>query len=291
MLFLLSLFSLPLAMALPKVLIYSRTLGFRHESIPTAISALQSQTSKYNVLFDATEDNTFFTQSNLSNYDAILFLSTTDSNATVRVEVLNTDEKAAFQQYLALGGNYIGVHSSSDSLTETPFFGNETGAYFDYHPPLTNATIVVLNSSNPSTSGLPTRWPVQDEMYNFKSDPRSLGAFVLLTVDESTYTDTGTRVYNQGSPHPIAWGQEHGAGALMGGASAPVTGIGRSWYTSLGHLSETWEDPLFLSHVMGGIQWALESGSTRAFNTQALVGNANSTTPTSSRSATVSGST
>jgi Trehalose utilisation len=67
--------------------------SFRHESIPTAISALQSQTSKYNVLFDATEDNTFFTQSNLSNYDAILFLSTTDSNATARVEVLNTDEK------------------------------------------------------------------------------------------------------------------------------------------------------------------------------------------------------
>lgn len=165
-----------LVTALPKVLIFSRTLGFRHESIPTAISALESHGPDANIQFDATEDPTKFTDSNLAQYDGILFLMTTDSNDTTRIEVLDPDQKvcplrsdvlsesietlsqSAFLQYLSLGGNYIGVHSASDCLTATPWFGNETGAsgahvrnmlmrkaipgaYFDYHPALQNGCV------------------------------------------------------------------------------------------------------------------------------------------------------
>jgi Trehalose utilisation len=61
------------------------------------------------------------------------------------------------------------------------------GALFDYHPALTNATVVVEDANHPSTSALPTRWQVQDEMYNFRSDPRGLGAVVLLSADETSY--------------------------------------------------------------------------------------------------------
>ncbi|KAF8339890.1 class I glutamine amidotransferase-like protein [Cantharellus anzutake] len=246
---------------------------YRHASIPTAINTLKTHGLNYNVTFDSTEDQTQFTGPNLANYDAILFLSTTDSDNNPRQEILDADEKAAFQQYLTLGGNYIGVHSSSDSLTASPFFGNETGAVFDSHATLQNATILVINSSNPSTSSLPAHWPVYDEIYNFKSDPRSLGAFVLLSVNESSYTPDPPK-FDQGSPHPIAWGQEHGAGAFVGVASPPITSkVGRSWYTSLGHTSEIWENDLFIQHVMGGITWALASHTTRAFNSTSSVGN------------------
>lgn len=65
---------------------------------------------------------------------------------------------------------------------------SSVGALFDYHPPLTNATVVVEDANHPSTSMLPTRWEVEDEMYNFRSDPRTHGAKVILSVDESTYT-------------------------------------------------------------------------------------------------------
>jgi hypothetical protein len=77
-------------------------------------------------------------------------------------------------------------HSNIDLLYDlviSPF----TGALFDYHPPLTNATIIVEDANHPSTASLPSRWQVQDEMYNFRSDPRDMGAQVILSVDETSY--------------------------------------------------------------------------------------------------------
>jgi len=128
---------------------------------------------------------------------------------------------------------------------------------------------------------LPAQWHVQDEMYNFKSDPRLLGAVVVLSANESSYSDPGPRTYDQGTPHPTAWHQEHGAGVENGGVA------GRSFYTSLGHLNETWQDDLFLGHVVGGISWALRSNTARAFNSSSRVGNPGS----ASSSAVVSGAT
>ncbi|KAF8309936.1 class I glutamine amidotransferase-like protein, partial [Clavulina sp. PMI_390] len=266
---LLTLAAFATASPLAKILIFSRTLGYRHDSIPTAISQLKAHgpsASPTAIQFDATEDPTFFTSGNLSQYDALLFLMTTDSSDTPRVEVLDSDQKTAFLNYLGAGGNYIGIHAASDSLTSTPFFGNETGAYFDYHPALQNGTVVVLNASNPATSSMPTRWNYEEEFYNFKSDPRTLGATVLLTVDESTYTDTGTRKYDEGTPHPLAWVQDHGAGASFASPAPSTSATGRSFYTSLGHLNSTWETSTYMDHVMGGIGWALLSNTTLAFS-------------------------
>ncbi|KAJ7116381.1 trehalose utilization-domain-containing protein [Mycena epipterygia] len=261
-----------------RVLVYTATKGFRHDSIPTAIEALKNQSSSLNLVFDNTEDETQFTDEILAGYDAIMFVSTTG-------EVLDDSGKTAFQHYLNLGGNFVGVHSASDSLVNTTFYGHELGAYFDYHPALQNATVDVLDASHPSTSMLPAEWHITEEMYNFKSDPRAIGAIVLLSANESSYVDNGTRNFDQGTPHPSAWFQEHGAGVESGQIA------GRSFYTSLGHLNETWQDPLFMAHVTGGLTWTLQANTTRAFNASALVGNSgvftsSSTAPAASTSST-----
>ncbi|PVF98110.1 class I glutamine amidotransferase-like protein [Serendipita vermifera] len=250
-------------MPIPKILIYSATAGYRHESIPTAITALQNLGIQNNISFDATEDRSKFEDQYLGQFDALLFLSNSDEGAG----------KDAFQRYLDAGGNFIGIHGASACLFTTPFFNRTVGALFDYHPPLTNATIIVEDASHPSTSSLPSRWQVQDEVYNFRSDPRDVGAQVILSVDETSYVDNGTRTYNQGSPHPIAWYQDRLAGTSV--TDLPV--VGRSWYTSLGHLSATWEDETFLSHIMGGIAWTLASHTTRAFNSSGRVGSTEET--------------
>ncbi|KAH7873455.1 trehalose utilization-domain-containing protein [Lentinula edodes] len=261
-----------------KVLIYSATEDFRHDSIPTAIQALQSKGPSFDIQFETTEDKAQFTDQYLARYDALLFLDNTG-------EVLDDLGKAALQKYLDLGGNFIGIHAASDCLRNTTFYGHEVGAFFDYHPALQNATVDVIDSSHPSTSMLPAQWHVQDEMYNFKSDPRTIGATIILSANESSYIDTGTRL-NQGTPHPTAWFQERGAGAESNGTA------GRSFYTSLGHLNETWQDELFLAHVFGGITWTLQSNTTLAFNTSAEVGNPSvSVDPTSSSSSTTGTST
>jgi len=140
------------------------------------------------------------------------------------------------------------------------------GSQFDYHPAFTNATMIVLDPSHPSTAGLPPRWKVQDEIYNFVQDPRSIGAKVVLAADESSYVDTGDRNPAQGSPHPIAWYQEHDAGT---NATGPV---GRSWYTGLGHANASWQDDVFMSHIFGGITYVLAANTTRAMNPSATVG-------------------
>ncbi|RPD75088.1 class I glutamine amidotransferase-like protein [Lentinus tigrinus ALCF2SS1-7] len=246
-----------------RILIYSATRDFRHDSIPTAVDALVQGGPSHQIAFDHTEDQTWFTDERLAQYDAVLFLSNTG-------EVLDDAGKAALQRYLDLGGNFVAVHSASDALRNTTWFIHEVGAAFDYHPEITNATVDIIGPSHPSTEGLPNPWPVQDEMYNFKSDPRSIGAVVVLSANESSYTDPGPRKFDQGTPHPTAWYQEHGAGVDSNGTA------GRSFYTSLGHLNETWQNPTFLGHVFGGIQWTLQSNTTLAFNATAKVGNGTS---------------
>ncbi|KAA1472199.1 class I glutamine amidotransferase-like protein [Dentipellis sp. KUC8613] len=254
-----------------RALIYSATADFRHDSIPTARDALTAKGSSLDIQFDATEDKSRFTDDGLAPYDLLIFLMNTG-------EVLDDTGKTALQKYLDLGGNFVAIHAASDALRNTTFYGREVGAFFDYHPALQNATVDVIDASHPSTSMLPAQWHVQDEMYNFKSDPRSVGAVVILSADESSYTDPGPRNFNQGTPHPTAWYQEHGAGVDSNGTA------GRSFYTSLGHLNETWQDDLFMGHVTGGITWALQSNTTRAFNASAAVGNPDGASSSSSGS-------
>ncbi|TFY81778.1 hypothetical protein EWM64_g2233 [Hericium alpestre] len=125
---------------------------------PHRARALVAQGSALNIQFDATEDKGRFTDDGLSQYDLLVFLMNTG-------EVLDDTGKAALQKYLDLGGNFVGLHSASDCLRNTTFYGREVGAFFDYHPALQNATVDVVDVSHPSTSMLPAQWHVQDEMY------------------------------------------------------------------------------------------------------------------------------
>ncbi|KAF9530218.1 class I glutamine amidotransferase-like protein [Crepidotus variabilis] len=246
-----------------KILIFSATAGFRHDMIPTAIGVLKEKGPSINVDFDSTEDASMFTDDNLKKYDALLFLATTG-------DVLPNDK--SFQRYLNAGGNFIGVHSASDALRNSKTYANEIGSLFYNHPILQTFVVDVLESTHPSVAGLPSPWPVQDEPYNFVSDPRSLGAKVVLVADESTYVDNNKST-TQGTPHPLAWYQEKGAGVQSGGVA------GRSFYTSLGHLNESWNDKLFQKHILGAITWTLQSNTTKVSNASASVGNGSPLSP------------
>ncbi|GHJ84638.1 hypothetical protein NliqN6_1040 [Naganishia liquefaciens] len=268
-----------MAHADPRVLVYTATEGYRHDSIPTAIEVLGQQGPSYNISFNFTEDRGQFTQDNLANYDGILFVSTSE-------EVLDEGGQSAFQDWLQKGGVFAGAHSASACLYNATFFRATVGALFDYHPDLQPATFVPVNKTHPAIKDLPDRWTFEEEVYFFRSDPRDYDIDLLLTVDEASYAHTGqsTGNYNQGEPHPIAWCQNSNAGSQPVAQGAP--GAGRSFYTSLGHLNSTWQDPTFQQHLMKGLVWALEGSTTRAFNKNALVGNitSNQTAVTSAQS-------
>ncbi|MFO0784676.1 MAG: ThuA domain-containing protein [Phycisphaerales bacterium] len=211
------------------MLVFSRTMGFRHKSIPQGIRAIKELgTGLFEV--DATEDPTVFTADNLKKYKAVVFLSTTG-------DVLNPEQQTAFEGYIHAGGGYAGVHAAADTEYDWPWYGELMGAFFMGHPKIQQATVKVEDHTHRSTRSLPADWVRTDEWYAFKTNPRAK-VHVLASLDEKTY-DPGTTAMGD---HPIAWYREFDGG--------------RTWYTALGHTEESFAEPLFRTHLREGICWA-----------------------------------
>ncbi len=211
------------------VLVFSKTTGFRHSSIPNGIAAVQQLGAKNNFGVTATEDSSQFTAANLANYKAVIFLNTTGT-------VLDADQKAAFENYIRHGGGYVGVHSASDTEYEWPFYGRLVGAYFQGHPKIQQAKVRITDRKHPSTIGLPEILTRTDEWYNFRTNPRGT-CRILAVVDESSYTG-GT----MSGDHPVSWCHQFEGG--------------RAWYTAMGHTEESYTEPAYLTHLLGGIRTA-----------------------------------
>ncbi len=235
--------SIPVAAAAqqPRVLVFSKTAGFRHSSIPNGIAAIRKLGQENGFAVDATEDAGAFTQKNLARYSAVVFLSTTG-------DVLNPAQQDVFERYIQAGGGYVGVHSATDTEYDWPWYGRLAGAYFNGHPGNPNVrkgSYRVLDTTHVSTRGLPTRFEREDEFYNFKSiDPT---IHVLIEIDEKSY-EGGTN----GDHHPMSWYHDFDGG--------------RAWYTNMGHTEATYTEPLFLQHLLGGLRYAIGTGGTVDFN-------------------------
>lgn len=309
--------------ARPRILLYTKTAGYRHASIPVAVqtitslgngslmlprSAIDPSVSALRWDTANTEDETqFHNLTFLFQFDAIGFLSTTDQDPPLTGTVLDDQGLRNFASYIQQGGNYFGIHSASATLFGAPFYGRLVGAYFDYHPQIQNVSVKAVNASHPSTS----IWPadglrIYEEVYNFRSDPRNLPspAHVLVT-NASTYEDPGVNPQgfrngtNGPAPHPLAWWRQGGLldsnsstdASVSGAGGATIQasgGSGRSWYTSLGHDSSTWQLDLFRGHIAGGIGWVLESATSTTHHSANASGSnntsSNNSTPTTKNS-------
>lgn len=210
------------------VLVFSKTAEFRHESIPAGIAAIKTLGKQHNFRVEASENANIFTDTNLSKYQVVVFLNTTGN-------ILNTAQEAAFRRFIQKGRGFVGIHSATDTEYNWAWYGRLVGTYFENHPRIQRATINIINSTHLSTKNLPNRWTRVDEWYNFRNNP-SANVTVLAKLDESTYSG-GTMNRN----HPISWYHRYDGG--------------RAWYTGLGHTSETYSEPLFLEHILGGIRW------------------------------------
>jgi type 1 glutamine amidotransferase len=214
-------------------LVFSKTTGFRHSSIAQGIAAIKALGAEHGFEVDATEDAARFTDAVLSHYKVVVFLSTTG-------DVLDAAQKVAFERYIRSGGGFVGIHSASDTEYGWPWYGRLVGTYFESHPEIQNATVRIEDPDHPSTRPLPTLWQRNDEWYNFRANPRG-EVHVLATLDETTYVGGA-----MGTDHPIVWCQNFEGG--------------RSWYTALGHIEESYADPLFRLHLLGGIESAAGIG-------------------------------
>lgn len=215
----------------PRLLLFTKTAGFRHDSIAPGIAAVEQIAKQHQIGLLATEDPAAFADLTLTAMAAVIFLNTSG-------DVLNEEQQASLERYVRGGGGFAGIHAAADTEYDWPFYGELVGARFANHPPgLHKATVRVEDRAHPSTTDLPEMWERTDEWYNFGSNPRT-GVHVLANLDESTYLG-GTM-----GDHPIAW--------------CHSVDEGRSWYTAGGHASESYADPMFFNHMQGGILWAAD---------------------------------
>ena len=211
-----------------RILVFTRTTGYRHASIPAGITAVQVLGAYNNFAVEATEDATAFDDTNLVRFAAVMFLSTTG-------DVLDSAQQAAFERYIRAGHGFVGVHSASDTEYDWPWYHALLGATFASHPAFQQGTVIVVDAGQPSTSTLPSPWVRSDEWYNFTAQPT--GVSLLVRVDEASYSG-GT----MGAVHPIAWQHSYDGG--------------RAWYTAMGHAACSFSERPFLDHLLGGIEWA-----------------------------------
>ncbi|HKJ55114.1 MAG TPA: ThuA domain-containing protein, partial [Nitriliruptoraceae bacterium] len=217
----------------PRILVFSKTAGFRHSSIPAGQQAITELANENGAVTVITENGNAFSDSYLAQFDAVVFLSTTG-------DVLNGVQQDAFERYIQGGGGFAGVHAASDTEYDWEWYGDLVGAYFEGHPPGTpEATLHVEDGDHPSTDHLPEDWTRVDEWYSFQENPRE-DVHVLMTIDESTYAVGDDLAMGD---HPMSWCHDYDGG--------------RSWYTALGHTEASFTtDELFREHMWGGIATA-----------------------------------
>ena len=220
----------------PQVLVFSKTTGYRHDSIAAGIEAISSLADAGGWGFRSTEDSGVFTAEGLLEFNVLVFLSTTG-------DVLDEPEQAAMEAFIRAGNGFVGVHSASDTEYDWPWYGALLGAYFKAHPAIQPATLRVEDRAHPASAHLGAAWSRTDEWYGFVTNPRS-HVNVLLSLDEASY-DPGDGA--MGGDHPITWYHEYDGG--------------RSFYTALGHAAESYAESDFLRLLDGAIRWA--AGSTR----------------------------
>ena len=213
----------------PRVLVFSKTAGFRHQSISAGKTAIIKLAKEHGFLIDTTENENYFNEDSLKNYAAVVFLNTTGN-------VLNSAQQVNFERYIQAGGGYVGVHAAADTEYDWPWYGKLAGAYFLSHPKIQEAVLTVSDRSNLSTSHLPEQWKRTDEWYNYKNQNPDVK--VLISLDEQSYQGG-----KNGDKHPISWFHEYDGG--------------RAFYTGLGHTDESYSDPLYLKHLYGGIKYAI----------------------------------
>lgn len=212
------------------IMVFSKTEGYRHNSIEQGIEAVKLLGQQHGVAVFATEDASYFNESDLARFDAVLFLNTTGT-------LFNEEQRDAFEAYIQNGGGFAGLHSAADTEYDWPWYGELVGAWFESHPRTQPAVVEIVNPDHISTRMLPAEWEKEDEWYNFLEIPEHVD--ILLELDTDSF---------EGSEHPgnhvIAWYHEFDGG--------------RAFYTGMGHTVESFSDDLYLRHLWGGLEYVMD---------------------------------
>jgi type 1 glutamine amidotransferase len=250
-----------------KLLVYSRTRGFRHSSIPVgheAMKLLGEKTGAWSAT--GTEDAGFFEPSKLKEFDAVLMLNTTGPCFTTDEKLWATNpaqeelKKADLEragrlmqsllEFVENGGGLAGIHAATDTLGDDPRYFNLIGGTFNGHPwgAGDTVTVKVRDVEHPLTMPFKATGPtfeIKDEIYQLKNyDASNRHNLLGLYLGEGSKTDMKKGGINRtDGDFAISWIRQQGKG--------------RIFYCSLGHNEHVYWTPEILKFYLGGIQFAL----------------------------------
>lgn len=217
------------------VLVFSKTAGFRHESISTGLKMLYDQSKKQNWVITATENSDLFTNDFLSKFDVAVFLNPTG-------DAISDQGQAAFEKWMESAKGFVGIHAAADCEYDWEYYAKLNGAHFKTHPAQQEATVIIENTNHPAMAPFKgmKKYTTWDEWYTFKENPRK-NVHVLGSLDESSIKKFDNDNFRMGD-HPLIWWQEN-------------NGV-RSFYTGFGHTHEAFQDEKIIEHITNAINWA-----------------------------------
>ena len=225
------------------VLVYSRTKGFRHQSIPYGIHSLTElgkRTGAFNVV--ATEDPAVFTSEHFMNYDGIIMLNTT-GNETIPPG----KARSAFEKFLEQDKGLVGIHAATDCHANWSNYLEAMGGIFNGHPWGANSVVSLYNEDpdHPICNHIKTGDQIKDEIYQYKDDEHFTREKlrILLSLDLSGPNMKRGNMKRKDNDYAVSWVRRY-AGS-------------RVFYSNLGHNSDTFYNRMALQHFLNGIQFAL----------------------------------
>lgn len=231
----------------PRLLMFEKINGFKDvPSVNAAHAALVSMAERKGWSLVSTEMGGAFNPATLKKFDAVIWNN-------ISGDVLTVSQRRAFKNYVEGGGGFIAFHGSAGDPTYFwEWYADKLiGARFIGHPmaPQFQEARVAVNKAHPLAQSLPAEWRMTEEWYSFGTNPRTVGADVILTLDESTYKPDGPsgRDLRMGD-HPLAW--------------TNCIGKGRMFYSAIGHRPESYSQPQAMSLLEDAIGWAADGRKT-----------------------------
>lgn len=218
-----------------RILVLTETAGYRHSSIPVAVRTLREfgdETDAWEVAehADAAEQVArAMTAERLRTVDGVAFASTTGNLS------FTPAGRTAFYEWMRRGSAYVGIHSATDTFHGDPDYLELVGSEFLPHGPQVQVTVHVQDAAHPACQGLPDRFEIYDEIYEFQNWSQSR-VHTLLSIKRHPQSGAS-------GDFPLAWTKRAGAGGIF--------------YTALGHREDVYANDFFRRHLAGGVLWAL----------------------------------
>ena len=221
-----------------KVLIFTKNgEGYIHDNIRASVDMFLEMGKNEHFMVDVTDQSAVFATPGLHQYDVIVFSNTNN-------EVFDTQaERDGLVEFVRSGKGVVGVHIACGTERNWRWFTQMMGGTFDFHPQFQEYPVWVVDSLHPSMAGIPSPWIVKDELYIMKEMNPAVRVLMVSDFSSPDFKTSSPMPDTFGKVFPCVWYNNYDGG--------------RQWFSALGHDKNDYSNPVFIRHILQGMEWAV----------------------------------